>query len=1069
MKRCMKRCMKRGMKRGMKRRVKQHAEPRAEQRADQDFGVPNLCKTRPETRGTAESALPRLGNCGHTERMSLRGPLPKTNATQKPARSRAVALLAVTASIVGAIISNGLAEAAARARGLENAPSAVSRVSALTAEPAVAVPTPHALPDFDRDVRPILAAKCFACHGPDAESRKAGLRLDTFDGATAALENGVRAIAPGSPETSTLLVRVASTDLDDRMPPEGHDALTASEIALLRAWISSGAEYTAPWAFRPLADAAIPAVAGESWANSDIDRFVLATRERAGLAAPTEDASPTNLLRRASFDLVGLPPTEEELRAFLADPSEAQFAAFVDSKLASPAFGERWGRHWLDLARYAETLAHEFDYEIPHAWRYRDYVIEALNADVPLGRFVAEQIAGDMLEPRAGLGLPNVAPIATLWWFLGPATHAPVDVRVDEADRIAGSIDVAGRSFFSLSIACARCHDHKFDPVPASDFFALAGVARNTRRVETFLPTNPQTNILADAACRALEEAAQTAKLADQPVDITPRDAQPADAAVVVDHARGIGRAADGRWAVSGPAFVGSGLTLALTREDTLRLAERGSIDSARIDARLVGSARSPAFSLDKKFVHVRMRGAGVWMRLHINNYWLDDRNGLLFEGMRRHIGELSPEDAVRDPREIAWRVETWDVSRFVGERAFLELIDEGTGWIEVDAIALSDAATPPDFAALDEDGIAETRDEGALFDDAVVAQAKRARDARDQLVGTQDHLRAIVAEDSGSFDEPLHVRGVPRNYGESTARAQLSFLPSTSAIEGSGRMTLAQTIVDPEQPFLWRTMANRVWLKLFGRGIVETPDDFGQLGASPWSIELLDQLALKLARDGRLKPFIREIVLSRAYRAMPCDEELPPAAWAPVAVRRLDAEAIRDAMLVASGRLDATVGGPSVPVHLTEHMQGRGRPGVSGPIDGSGRRSVYISINRNFLDPFLQAFDQPPPATTCGKRHTSNVPAQALALLNNDMVREFARVWGERIAQDAARTDDARVESMWLAAFARLPREEERITARAFLEAERAATSDASRRDAEAFSALAHALFSTKEFVFLR
>jgi hypothetical protein len=281
--------------------------------------------------------------------------------------------------------------------------------------------------------------------------------------------------------------------------------------------------------------------------------------------------------------------------------------------------------------------------------------------------------------------------------------------------------------------------------------------------------------------------------------------------------------------------------------------------------------------------------------------------------------------------------------------------------------------------------------------------------------------------------------------------------------------MTLAQTIVDPEQPFLWRTMANRVWLKLFGRGIVETPDDFGQLGASPWSIELLDQLALKLARDGRLKPFIREIVLSRAYRAMPCDEELPPAAWAPVAVRRLDAEAIRDAMLVASGRLDATVGGPSVPVHLTEHMQGRGRPGVSGPIDGSGRRSVYISINRNFLDPFLQAFDQPPPATTCGKRHTSNVPAQALALLNNDMVREFARVWGERIAQDAARTDDARVESMWLAAFARLPREEERITARAFLEAERAATSDASRRDAEAFSALAHALFSTKEFVFLR
>jgi cytochrome c553 len=996
----------------------------------------------------------------------------KTNATRKSARARAFALLALAAPIIG----GGLTVASAGARGFENAPSAASRVSARTAAATNTTTTttsttsssPKRSPDFDRDIRPILAAKCFACHGPDAESRKAGLRLDTFEGATAALENGVRAIAPGSPETSTLLVRVASTDLDDRMPPEGHDALTATEIASLRAWISSGAEYTAPWAFRPLADAAIPAVADESWAKSDIDRFVLATRERAGLAAPTEDASPTNLLRRASFDLVGLPPTEEELRAFLADPSEAQFAAFVDSKLASAAFGERWGRHWLDLARYAETLAHEFDYEIPHAWRYRDYVIEALNADVPLGRFVAEQIAGDMLEPRAGLELPNVAPIATLWWFLGPATHAPVDVRVDEADRIAGSIDVAGRSFFSLSIACARCHDHKFDPVPASDFFALAGVARNTRRIEAFLPTSSQTNILADAACRALVDAAQAAKITI-PESNTPRDTQAPDAAVIVDHARGVGRAADGRWSISGSAFVASGSPLALTRDDTLRLAERGSIDSARLDTRLVGSARSPAFSLDKKFVHVRMRGGGVWARLHINNYWLDDRNGLLFEGMRRQIGELSPEDAARDPREVAWRVETWDVSRFVGERAYLELIDEGAGWIEVDAIALSDAATPPDFAALDEDRIAETRDEGALFDEAVVAQAKRARDARDQLVGTQDHIRAIVAEDSGSFDEPLHVRGVPRNYGESTARAQLSFLSSGVAVEGSGRQALAQALVDREQPFLWRTMANRVWLKLFGRGIAETPDDFGQLGASPWSIELLDHLALKLARDGRLKPFIREIVLSRAYRAMPCDEELPPAAWAPVAVRRLDAEAIRDAMLVASGRLDATVGGPSVPVHLTEHMQGRGRPGVSGPIDGNGRRSVYISINRNFLDPFLQAFDQPPPATTCGKRHTSNVPAQALALLNNDMVREFARVWGERLAQDAARTDDARIESMWLAAFARLPREEERSTARAFLETERAATPDATRREAEAFGALAHALFSTKEFVFLR
>ncbi|MEY2796366.1 MAG: hypothetical protein RIR10_2082, partial [Planctomycetota bacterium] len=199
----------------------------------------------------------------------------KTNATQKSASARAIALLALTAPIIGFVVVGGLAGAAAGARGRVSAPSASSLASASTAAPRVSLS--RARPDFDRDIRPILAAKCFACHGPDAESRKAGLRLDTFEGATAALENGVRAIAPGTPETSMLLARVSSTDLDDRMPPEGHDALTATEIASLRAWISSGAEYTAPWAFRPLADAAIPAVADESWAKSDIDRFVLAT------------------------------------------------------------------------------------------------------------------------------------------------------------------------------------------------------------------------------------------------------------------------------------------------------------------------------------------------------------------------------------------------------------------------------------------------------------------------------------------------------------------------------------------------------------------------------------------------------------------------------------------------------------------------------------------------------------------------------------------------------------------------------------------------------------------------
>ena len=913
--------------------------------------------------------------------------------------------------------------------------------------------------DFDRDVRPILAAKCFTCHGPDSESRKAGLRLDTFAGATAALKNGDRAIVPGDAAASAILARVVHADPSKLMPPDGREPLTTAEVDTVRRWIDSGAEYTAPWAFQPMRAASAPAVRDVSWPRSDIDRFVLASREAHGLAAPAE-VGRAALLRRASFDLRGLPPTEAEARAFLADPSDSAFAAFVDAALASPAFGERWGRHWLDLARYAESLGHEFDYDIPEAWRYRDYVIQAFNADLPPARFVAEQIAGDLLDARPALGVANAAPIGTAWWFLGPATHAPVDVRQDEADRIAGKVDVAGRSLFGLSIACSRCHDHKFDPIPAKDFYALAGVARNTRRIEGFLDTDAKAGPLAEAARRALIAAAGAAEVASPP----------AVAAEAVGFVR-IDDAADGggAWGRSGLAFVASSAPVALAADGALRVAEPGTIDSARLDAALVGSARSPAFALAKRYLHVRVRGQGAWLRLMIDNYWLDDRNGLLFEGMRRRI-ETGDAPTV-DPRDFAWRVETFDLARFEGERAYIEVIDDGSGWIEVDAIAASDDAAAPavDGWDVDRSPVRSMIDSAAV--DAARAEAVAARDA---LRACAPPIRALVAEEGGRFDEPVHLRGSSRAYGEPAPRARLSILAAfaggsgTGSIDGSGRLELARAITAPDAPFLWRTLANRVWLKLFGRGIVETPDDFGQLGAAPSDVALLDHLARKLADGATFKALVREVVLSRAYRAAHDAEEVPAGAWHALPVRRVDAESIRDAMLVASGRLDTARGGPSVPVHLTEHMQGRGRPGESGPVDGAGRRSVYLAVRRNFLDPFMQTFDQPPPATSCGRRHASNVPAQALALLNSELVHALAAHWGARIATDA-RSDEDRIESMWYAAFGRAPRRDEVEMATAFLADERAATADAALRESSAFTALAHVLFAAKEFIYLR
>jgi len=985
--------------------------------------------------------------------------------------------MGVGAGVAGLAGAAAYAFASAPAGPVAPAAHAAARSAAPSAAPSAAAPAV----DFDRDVRPVLAARCYSCHGPDAESRKAGLRLDTFEGATAVLKSGHRAVAAGDPAASELLARVTARATDDRMPPEGHEPLTDAEVAAVRAWIASGAEYTAPWAFRPIGDPAVPAVRDTAWPRGDIDRFALATREAAGLAAPARDVDAASLLRRASFDLTGLPPSEADVRAFTADPSDAEFAAFVDRALASPAFGERWGRHWLDLARYAETLAHEFDYDIPEAWRYRDWVIDAFNRDLPPARFVAEQIAGDLLEPRAALGLANAAPLGTAYWFLGPATHAPVDVRVDEADRIAGKVDVAGRSLLGLTLACARCHDHKFDPIPARDFFAVAGALRNTRRVEAFIDTDPSAARHAASARAALDEAVRAAGVMPSATGLAPSSSS--STFTRIDDATDGGAA----WSRSGHAFACSASLLACAADGSLRAAECGTIDSARLDAQLVGSARSPAFGIGARYLHVRVRGASSWLRVLIDNYWLDANNGLLFEGMRRRLADADAAAAARDPRAWEWRVETFDLARFAGERAYIELTDDGGGWIEVDAVIASDDAQPPEAGAWDIDGPALARDGAAPTADALRSRVLAARDA---LRACTPPVRALVAEDSGGFDEPIHVRGSPRNYGDPAPRGVLSFLSMQSrpGAVSSGRLELAQAITSESNPYLWRTLANRVWLKLFGRGIVETPDDFGQLGAAPWSADLLDVLAQKLARGATFKELIREVVLSRAYRAAADDDTLPPTAWGPLAVRRLDAEAIRDAMLAASGRLDATVGGPSVPARLTEHMQGRGRPGASGPVDGAGRRSVYIAVRRNFLDPFMQAFDQPVPATTCGKRHASNVPAQALALLNSDLAHELARVWGERLAATSASAaastagassessdaDDARFDAMWHAAFARAPRADERAAARGFIADERAAATaagaaDARARDAAAFTALAHALFSAKEFVFLR
>ncbi len=863
------------------------------------------------------------------------------------------------------------------------------------------------------DVAPILAAHCFACHGPDASARKAGLRLDRRDGAIRVSAKGRAAIVPGDPDASALMARITSQDPEERMPPaDGHAALAAHEVAALRAWIAAGAPYAKHWSWRPLPEA-----------SREPSSAPAALAVGAGAAI-----DPQAWLRRVSFDLCGLPPTPEESErlatalqeaAASGDP-HAPYRACVDALLASPRFGERWGRHWMDVVRYAETHGHEFDFQVAEAWRWRDWVIRAFNADVPYGDFVREQIAGDLLaaprlNPADGT---NESVTATGWWWMSQGTHAPVDVRLDQAERVDNQIDVATKAFLGTTASCARCHDHKFDDVSQRDYYALFGVVKSSRRAYAY--QDPHGAIgSAVAQLRALRDVALAGDAAGaewSQAAAARAPAAPAGATWTFDGGTFEGWTASG-WAF-GDAPLSCGDRIAPEGRAPVRMAG-GCVHSGALSDALQGTLRSPTFTLPANPIRVRCHGARARVRLVIDGYFLDEREPLLFEGLIAGVDH---------PGE--WRTVALDARRYAGEAAYLEIADDGDGFIAVDWVALGDVPA----------------------DACVPAPAQLPSGAPMRTVVVPTPVRCLSMEDGTGMDSPLYVRGGAHAMGDMVPRGMIAGLrtqgdsPGAFAA-GSGRLALAQEIVSPGNPLTWRVMANRVWSHLMGRGIVASTDDFGLLGQAPTDADLLDYLAVRLRAHQSVKQLIREIVLSPAY------------ASAARPVRRLDGEALRDAMIQVAGGLDLSMGGPSIPVHLTDAMQGRGRPGASGPLDGALRRSVYLEVRRNFLSPFMQVFDQPVPTTTVGARTVSNVPAQGLALMNDPFVREQAQRWGAALAANPE-SAEARVRSMFLRAFARQATDAEVESATRFLGA---------APDAAAWSDLAHAMLLSTEFRYLR
>lgn len=903
--------------------------------------------------------------------------------------------------------------------------------------------------DFTRDIAPVLAARCFQCHGPDASSRKSGLRLDTRDGALKGGKSGSAAIVPGKPEESELLARVMSTDADERMPPvEGHVAVTAAEIDALHAWITAGAPYAKHWSWEALPDGA---------ARTDLLHV--------DVAASTDHHS---WLRRVHFDIVGLPPSPDDVRTFDADHSPAARERVVDTLLASPRYGERWGRHWMDVMRYAETLGHEFDYSVDEAWRWRDWVIRAFNTDVPYAQFVREQIAGDLLStPRLNpADGANESVTATGWWWMTQSTHAPVDVRLDQAERVDNQIDVATKAFLGTTASCARCHDHKFDDVSQRDYYALFGIVKSSRRAYAYQDPHGIIGLAVKTLRMGTEAAGTIARAAGSNAEWERAAAQAKAAAkpAPVGATWTFDRGTFDGWTASGWAFgetpVNCGDRIAPDGHAPVTVAG-GRAFSGALSDKLQGTLRSPTFTVPEIGIGVRCAGSKCRLRLVIDGYYLDDHNALLFESFTQ---------AVDHPNE--WRTHAWDAKRYAGEQAYIEVIDDGDGCIAVDWVSLG-MVTGKDLEPAPFEGAPSTTSNT----DANPTLAAGTAPAPTPVLDIPDPMRVLAMEDGTGMDSPLYVRGVARNAGDTVPRGMITALRSDKpgadgsvTVTGSGRLQLADELVSPRNPLTWRVMANRVWHHLTSRGIVPSTDDFGVLGQAPADKALLDELAMRLRAHGSVKELIRQIALSSAYAA--ADRPL----------RRLDAETLRDAMISVAGGLDLTMGGPSIPVHLTDAMQGRGRPGNSGPLDGARRRSVYQEVRRNFLNPFMLVFDEPIPTTTVGARSVSNVPAQGLTLMNDPFVRGQAERWGAAMAARAAgacalssglpdiaartATQDT-VRAMCMAAYARPTTEEEVMNAVAFL----GVSTDAAPTvpDANAWSDLAHAILLSAEFRFLR
>jgi mono/diheme cytochrome c family protein len=903
------------------------------------------------------------------------------------------------------------------------------------------VRSPQDLEFFEKKIRPLLTERCYSCHSAKAEKLKGGLYVDSHEGLLKGGDSGAALVA-GDPKKSLLIKAVRWVDEDLKMPPKKR--LTDEQIADLETWVRAGAFWPATdkaGAGKPRKQVGLTLEEGRKfWAykaprqapGADIDRLILA-----GLAAqnlkPAPAADKAALLRRVTYDLIGLPPTPEEVDAFVGDASPDAYGKVVERLLASRQFGERWGRHWLDVARYAESLTLR-GFIMKESWRYRDYVIDAFTKDVPYDRFIREQIAGDLLEAPT-LDDRRRQLIAATFLQMGNTNLEEQDKKQLEMDVVDEQLDTIGRAFLAQTIACARCHDHKFDPIPTRDYYAIAGILKNARSLEhanvsKWLEVPLPSDGAREGEVKKQEEAiaALQAKIKAEKESTPKGKASKATGALAVSDIVGVtvddAKAEKvGEWKLS--TFSGSYIGAGYVHDDAKGKGEKSLTFHPDLTAGSyeVRFAYAPGESRATN-VPVTILSADGEKMIVVN-----EQENPPIDGRYLSLGQY----------------------RFENNQGYVIVSNEGTkGHVTADAVVF----VPVDNIDQNKAGAKSPAQGGRLKE--LEEELKKLQDS-----GPRRDMVMAVKEEKKIADVRIHIRGNVHTLGDLAPRgvlqvATLGAAPAMPATE-SGRRQLADWIAARENPLTARVMVNRVWHWLFGVGLVRTTDNFGTTGETPSHPELLDHLALQFVEDGwSIKTLIRRIVRTEAYRrasGRPGDVDPDNRLLGVANRRRLDAECIRDTMLSVSGRLRLDPpGGATYPASLNSDYGYKG---------ASELRSVYVPVFRNALAEIFEVFDFADASVSTGRRNASTVAPQALYLLNNPFVLDQAKFSAKRLLSEGLADDRDRAVRAWRLALGRAPTEGEAAVA---LKGVAAAPTPE-----QGWASVFHALFASVEFRYVR